>query len=56
PDLGQYLNIVSDYNSRSLTIPSDVIDACAGILSMLEPRFGSFIYKLPEMFFDVTLL
>jgi len=56
PDIVQYLELVSDYNSRKLTYAKDVLDAFDGAISVLKLTFGNFLFGLPEIFFDAALL
>ena len=57
PNFYRYARLVALYNERSLTYPQDILDAFAGLLSVLTPTFdGGFICGLPQMFFDSALL
>ncbi|KAF2470656.1 HET-domain-containing protein [Lindgomyces ingoldianus] len=57
PDLGEYHQLVKEYNKRNLTSTSDTVPAFAGITSALSTTFqGGFLYGLPAQFFDLTLL
>jgi hypothetical protein len=57
PDLRQYEGLVSSYNQRLLTYPSDGLRAFSAIISRLSQTFkGGFFYGLPELFFDYGLL
>lgn len=57
PDLRKYDLLVSTYNQRLLTFPSDGLLAFSGILDVLSQTFeGGFLYGLPELFFDLSLL
>ncbi|KAN0117711.1 HET domain containing protein [Hyaloscypha variabilis] len=57
PDFYRYARLVALYNERSLTYPQDILDAFAGLTTVLRPAFdGGFICGLPQMFFDSALL
>jgi hypothetical protein len=57
PNLHCWRELVVMYQRRYLTYDSDVLNAFAGITSVLRPGFpGGFFYGLPEMFFDLALL
>ncbi|KAF1973564.1 HET-domain-containing protein [Bimuria novae-zelandiae CBS 107.79] len=57
PDMYRYARLVSLFNSRELSFPSDVTDAFAGVLSHLSRSYdGGFISGIPALFFDAALL
>jgi hypothetical protein len=57
PDLHGWADIVTSYQKRHMTYSSDVLNAFAGLQTVLEPSFpGGFLYGLPEFFFDMMLL
>ncbi|KAK0738893.1 heterokaryon incompatibility protein-domain-containing protein [Schizothecium vesticola] len=57
PDLTQFARLVFDYNQRELTKSSDVADPLKGIFTTLACFFpGGFLWGMPYMFFDITLL
>ncbi len=57
PDFHRFARLVSLYNERRFTYPEDVLDAFAGIISVLNRTFvGGFISGLPQILFDSALL
>ena len=57
PNFYRYARLVVLYNQRTLTYPQEILNAFAGLLSVLRPAFdGGFICGLSQMFFDSTLL
>ena len=57
PDFYRFARLVSLYNRRYFTYPEDVMDAFAGIITKLSPKFaGGFLTGLPQMLFDSALL
>lgn len=57
PNLHCWRELVVMYQRRYMTYDSDVLNAFAGVTSVLRPGFpGGFFYGLPEMFFDLALL
>ncbi|KAI1332853.1 heterokaryon incompatibility protein-domain-containing protein [Xylariaceae sp. FL0255] len=52
-----YVGLVKWYSGRSMTYPSDSLNAFAGILATLQDSFAwTFVSALPEAFFDTALL
>ncbi|KAF4986249.1 hypothetical protein FDECE_16050 [Fusarium decemcellulare] len=52
-----YESLVKQYTGRTLTFPSDSLNAFVGILSALRESFGwRFVSALPEQQFDLALL
>jgi len=57
PDFYRYARLISLFNTRDLTFPEDVLDACESVLWSLSYAFpGGFISGLPVAFFDAALL
>ncbi|KAH6675822.1 heterokaryon incompatibility protein-domain-containing protein [Halenospora varia] len=57
PDLRGYQSLVGFYNLKDLTFKSDIIRAFDGLAGALSRTYeGGFLWGLPEMFFDVTIL
>lgn len=57
PDLHQYSRLVSSYNNRLLTYPSDGLVAFSAVIDVMSRAFeGGFIHGLPELYFDIGLL
>jgi ankyrin repeat protein len=57
PDFAMYIELVTQYNFRSLTYPQDALPAISGILNTLHRGFTSgFVGGLPRLFLDVALL
>ena len=57
PDFYRYARLISLFNTRDLTFPEDVLDACESALWSLSHAFpGGFISGLPVAFFDAALL
>jgi hypothetical protein len=56
PDLKDVSALLSAYSTRDLTYPADALPAVSGLLTVLSRGFGdSFLYGLPERFFDIVL-
>jgi hypothetical protein len=57
PDIHLYSKLVSVYNNRLLTYPSDGLNAFSAILHSLSRSFqGGFLHGMPEFFFDFAML
>ena len=57
PDLQQWITLAVVYNKRQLTYDSDIMNAFAGIESVLAKSFpGGFSCGIPLYFFDACLL
>jgi hypothetical protein len=57
PDFYRFARLVSLYNRRHFSYPEDVMDAFAGVISMLSGSFtGGFITGLPQTLLDSALL
>ncbi|KAH7088032.1 heterokaryon incompatibility protein-domain-containing protein [Paraphoma chrysanthemicola] len=55
--LAKYARLVQAYNTRSLTMDSDALNAVAGVTGRLHSLFpDGFLQGLPQFFFDVALL
>jgi hypothetical protein len=56
PDLSSLQDLLTNYNTRSLTFNEDALPAIAGLLEVLSRTFiGGFNYGIPEMMFDTAL-
>jgi hypothetical protein len=52
-----YNFLISEYTSRELSYPSDILNAFSGLATVLAKSLnGDFIYGLPEVVFDLSLL
>ncbi|KAF5844120.1 hypothetical protein GGP41_010159 [Bipolaris sorokiniana] len=55
--LAAYAGLVRSYNTRSLTMDDDALNAIAGVTGRLHTLFPcGFLQGVPEFFFDVALL
>lgn len=57
PDILHYLELVKAYSQKNLSFDDDILNAFAGVTTVLNQSFQSgFHYGLPEVFFDASLL
>jgi hypothetical protein len=57
PDLYQYSRLVSSYNNRLLSYPSDGLQAFSAVIDVMCRSFeGGFIHGIPKLYFDIGLL
>lgn len=57
PNYSFYVELVSSFNSRQFSYPQDAHASFIGILNAIAPAFaGGFVFGLPRLFFDHTLL
>lgn len=56
PTLVECCRVFGDYNVREFTYTEDALPAITGLFAILGHKYlGSFIFGLPEMFFDAAL-
>ncbi len=57
PSMANFAEYVKPFNIRDLSFQEDVINAFAGVITMMNGSFpGGFHYGLPIMYFDIALL
>jgi hypothetical protein len=57
PEISHFIEVATVYSQRHLSFDDDILDAFAGVTTVLNQSFHSgFHYGLPKLFFDASLL
>lgn len=56
-NMSYFKKVLEEFVNRALTFEADSLDAISGMLNTLRTSFPTgFLFGLPEVFFDVSLL